>query len=194
MKQEYFFLHNNRTSYIIICRTMSERTTEKSMLTSLLSNFPLWTSIITIFLAQFLKIPWNYINTRQWDWGWLIHSGGMPSGHTSAATSLATAIGLRYGFDSPGFAIATIFSIVVMYDATGIRRHAGLQAQVLNQLVDDFTHLVVQLSQRKEKEDAAKKEKVRTPLKEILGHQPIEVFTGLWFGITMALLSYWIWF
>ncbi|SHE81198.1 hypothetical protein SAMN05444392_103244 [Seinonella peptonophila] len=158
------------------------------MLESLFSNFPLWTSVITIFFAQLLKVPWNYFTNHTWDWRWLANSGGMPSGHTSAATSLATSIGLTSGWESPSFAIATIFSIVVMYDATGVRRHAGMQAQVINQLADDFTRLLIQLRHQKEAQDPQ-----RTPLKEILGHQPIEVFTGLWFGIAMALICYYIW-
>lgn len=159
------------------------------MLDNLLSNFPLWTALITIVLAQLLKVPWNYLSTREWDWNWLINSGGMPSGHTSAVTSLATSIGLTDGWESPSFAIATILGIVVMYDATGVRRHAGMHAQVLNQLMDDFTNLLTEFRHLK-----VSPEKTRIRLKEILGHQPIEVFMGAWFGISLALISYWIWF
>lgn len=159
------------------------------MIEKLLSNFPLWTSLLTILLAQFLKVPWNFISTKKWDWNWLVNSGGMPSGHTSAVTSLATSIGLTSGWHSPSFAIATIFGIVVMYDATGVRRHAGMHAQVLNQLMDDFSNLLVELRQI-----TTSPEKTRIRLKEILGHQPIEVFTGACFGISMALLCYWAWY
>jgi uncharacterized protein len=159
------------------------------MIDNLLANFPLWTSLITIILAQFLKVPWNYLSTKKWDWNWLVSSGGMPSGHTSAVISLATGIGLTNGWQSAPFAISTIFAIVVMYDATGVRRHAGMHAQVLNQLMDDFTNLLIELRHLKESP-----EKTRIKLKEILGHQPIEVFTGAWLGIIVALVNYWIWF
>lgn len=156
----------------------------------LFSNFPLWTSLIAILLAQFSKVPWNYTITRKWDWNWLINSGGMPSGHTSAVTSLATSIGLTKGWDSSAFAIATIIGIIVMYDATGVRRQAGMQAQVLNRLVEDFTSLLIELRNLNEKPAA----ETRIKLKEILGHQPIEVFTGAWFGVIIALIMYFIWF
>jgi acid phosphatase family membrane protein YuiD len=160
------------------------------MFHQLLSNFSLWTSLVAIILAQFSKVPWNYAITRKWDWNWLINSGGMPSGHTSAVTSLATSIGLTNGWNSPSFAIATILGIIVMYDATGVRRQAGMQAQVLNQLVEDFSLLLTELRQLTDK----KAGKTGIKLKEILGHQPIEVFTGAWFGISVALLMYWFWF
>ncbi len=157
------------------------------MVSNLFYNFPLWTSLLAILLAQFLKILWNLSMTGKWDWIWIYHSGGMPSGHTSAVTSLSTAIGLTEGWSSSEFAIATILSIVVMYDATGVRRQAGMHAQVLNKLVEDVTKI---LSEAKEKSPAETREK----LKEILGHKPIEVFVGLWFGIIVATVSYYIWF
>jgi acid phosphatase family membrane protein YuiD len=160
------------------------------MLDKLFANFPLWTSLLAIILAQVPKVPWNYITTRKWDWNWLYNSGGMPSGHTSAVTSLATSIGLTEGWDSPSFAIATIVGIIVMYDATGVRRHAGMHAQVLNRLVDDFAVLVNELRHFKDRSN----DETRIKLKEILGHQPIEVFTGAWFGIAIALLMYWLWY
>jgi acid phosphatase family membrane protein YuiD len=141
-------------------------------------------------MAQLIKVPWNFYITRKWDFDWLISSGGMPSAHTSAVTSLATSIGLTQGWDSPSFAIATIFGIIVMYDATGVRRHAGMHAQVLNQLVDDFALLLNELRHLTQKPSAES----RVKLKEILGHQPIEVFTGAWFGILIALVLYWIWY
>lgn len=157
------------------------------MVSDLFANFPLWTSLLAILLAQFLKILWNLSLTGKWDWIWMYHSGGMPSGHTSAVSSLSTAIGMTKGWSSPEFAISTILSIVVMYDATGVRRQAGVHAQVLNRLVEDMTRL---LSEAKEKSPAETREK----LKEILGHKPIEVFVGLWFGIFVAIIHYFIWF
>lgn len=157
------------------------------MLTQLFDNFCLWTSISAIFLAQLLKVLWNFSMARTWDWKWLYLSGGMPSGHTSAVTSLATSIGVTKGFHTTSFAIATIIGIIVMYDATGVRRQAGMQAQVLNQLVDDFTTLLHEIRTSK----SSLEQRIR--LKEILGHKPIEVFVGAWFGILVALLMYGIW-
>lgn len=154
----------------------------------LLDNYPLWASFIAIALAQFFKVLWNYTLYRVWDWNWLINTGSMPSGHTAAVTSLATAVGLQEGWNSPAFAIATIMAIIVMYDATGVRRHAGMQAQVLNQLMEDFTQLLEEIRLHKINPPQA-----GVKLKEILGHQPIEVFTGAWFGIFVSLLVYGLW-
>ncbi|WP_124726688.1 divergent PAP2 family protein [Staphylospora marina] len=159
------------------------------MLHQLLVNFPLWTSLTAILLAQILKVLWNFIVTRSWDWNWLLSSGGMPSAHTSAVSSLAVAVGLYRGWDSAAFAVSSVLAIIVMYDATGVRRHAGMQARVLNQLVDDFAALLGELRHIK---DFSPRE-TGTRLKEILGHQPIEVFTGAWFGIAVALVMYWLW-
>lgn len=157
----------------------------------LYTNVPLLTSLAAILLAQFLKVPWNYLMNKEWDWNWLLHSGGMPSGHTSAATSLTTAIGLCYGWGSPSFAVSAITSIIVMYDAAGVRRQAGMQAKVLNQLVEDFTVILTEIRQLNQKR---RSEESRIKLKEILGHQPIEVFTGAICGISVALLFHWIWY
>lgn len=77
-----------------------------------------------------------------------------------------------------------------MYDAAGVRRQAGMHAQVLNRLVEDFAMLLNELRHLNQK----RTEETRIKLKEILGHQPIEVFTGAWFGILIALIMYWFWF
>ncbi|PTM57743.1 divergent PAP2 family protein [Desmospora activa] len=165
------------------------RKDEKKRMLELLNNYPLWASLTALTLAQFLKVPWNYTITRRWDWNWLFNTGGMPSGHTAAVTSLATAIGIWEGFGSPLFAITTILALIVMYDATGVRRHAGMQAQVLNQLAEDFAVMLSEIRHIKEKNP----QETRVKLKEILGHQPIEVFMGAWFGIAIALLMFWLW-
>lgn len=156
---------------------------------SLFNNYPLWASLTAMILAQTLKsIGFSIIN-RKWDWRWLAQPGGMPSGHTAAVTSLATAVGIWEGLDSSLFAMSIVLAIIVMYDATGVRRQAGMQAQVLNQLMDDFSLLLKEISQMKVKTP----QETRTKLKEILGHQPIEVFIGAWVGILVSFIIYWFW-
>ncbi|WP_017726411.1 divergent PAP2 family protein [Halalkalibacterium ligniniphilum] len=149
-----------------------------------LHNFPLWAALLAIGIAQFVKIPLAYIATRTFDWTLLTSTGGMPSSHSAAVTALATAIGLQEGFESPLFAISAIFGIIVMFDATGVRRHAGYHATVLNQLVTDFNKLVSEVKSWPEKEETEK----RKELKELLGHQPIEVFFGGLLGIVLSIL------
>lgn len=151
------------------------------------TNFPLWAGLFAIGFAQFVKIPLEFIATRQFNWGLLTSTGGMPSSHSAAVTALATAIGLEQGFDSPFFAISVIFGVIVMFDASGVRRHAGEQATVINQLVMDFNKIISEVKQWPEKEEKEK----RKELKELLGHQPIEVFFG---GLTGILLSLFIFF
>lgn len=145
----------------------------------LFTNFPLWAALTAIFFAQFIKIPIHYLATKKWDWSLLTSTGGMPSSHSGAVTALATAIAIDHGVGSHLFAIAVIFGVIVMFDATGVRRHAGRQATVLNQLVKEFSKLI---------EDWPKKEdsKKRKELKELLGHEPIEVFFGGISGIVVA--------
>ncbi|MBU9712572.1 divergent PAP2 family protein [Evansella tamaricis] len=150
----------------------------------LFTNFPLWAALFTIGFAQFIKVPLQYIATRKFDWTLLTSTGGMPSSHSGAVTALSTAIAIEEGLGSPFFAISAIFGVIVMFDATGVRRHAGEQATVLNSLVMDFNKLMEEM-----KSWPAKKEKEkRKELKELLGHQPIEVFFGGLLGIILSLI------
>lgn len=151
-------------------------------------NFPLYSALIAIGFAQFVKVPLVYITTKKVDWRMLTSTGGMPSSHSAAVTALATAIALEHGFSSPLFAICAIFGVIVMFDATGIRRHAGYHATVLNQLVTDFQRLVKEMKAWPDKEEQEK----RKELKELLGHQPIEVFFGGVVGILISLIFYFI--
>ncbi|BAB07121.1 divergent PAP2 family protein [Halalkalibacterium halodurans] len=152
----------------------------------LFHNFPLWAALIAIGVAQFVKVPLAYLPDRKMDWTLLTSTGGMPSSHSAAVTALATAIALEDGLDSPLFAISAVFGIIVMFDATGVRRHAGYHATVLNQLVGDFNKLVSELKSWPKKEEMEK----RKELKELLGHQPIEVFFGALLGILLAFILY----
>ncbi|UZJ80062.1 divergent PAP2 family protein [Fictibacillus sp. KU28468] len=156
----------------------------------LLFNFPLLASLLGILMAQFLKIPITYLETKQVRWDLFISTGGMPSSHSAAVTGLATGVALREGLGSSIFAVAAMFAIIVMYDAKGIRWHAGEQAAVLNKLVTDFREHV-EVSQAMKKTDVKEKHK---QLKELLGHQPDEVFYGAMLGIIQTLIVYWLFF
>ena len=87
------------------------------MLPTLLHNYPLWSSVIAVVITQLTKVFWNYRIHGTWNWNWLIQTGSMPSGHTAAVTSLATAIGIQEGWGSPLFAITAVLAFIVMYDA-----------------------------------------------------------------------------
>ncbi|AGC69208.1 acid phosphatase/vanadium-dependent haloperoxidase-like protein [Thermoclostridium stercorarium subsp. stercorarium DSM 8532] len=139
--------------------------------TDVLSNRAITTPVLTWFLAQSIKFFHNYVKTRKLDFRKLIGSGGMPSSHTAFTVSLATILGIHNGFTSDIFALAVVFSLVVMADAAGVRRAAGKQAEVLNKLVN--SHENIQLDKQ---------------LKELLGHTPIEVVAGAALGIITGII------
>jgi hypothetical protein len=147
-------------------------------------NFPLWAALIAIVFAQFIKIPIKLIVARELSLRVAFSTGGMPSSHSAAVTALTTAVGIVEGVNSTLFAISCIFSVITMYDASGVRRHAGQHAAVLNQLMKDLQHRFEEVIDRNKKEEKERRE----DLKELLGHEPIEVFFGAVTGILVAFI------
>jgi uncharacterized protein len=152
----------------------------------LFSNYPLIAALSAIIFAQVIKIPIRFIATREFVPGLAFSTGGMPSSHSAAVTSLSTSIGIMEGFSSTLFAVSAIFSVITMFDASGVRRHAGEHATLLNQLVKDFQVLIDGAKNWENKRDYEKK----ADLKELLGHKPIEVFFGAITGILVALILF----
>ncbi|GGM37144.1 putative membrane protein YuiD [Paraliobacillus quinghaiensis] len=152
----------------------------------LFENFPLWAALIAIIFAQVVKIPIHFIATKEFEPGLAFSTGGMPSSHSAAVAAVTTGIGMEHGVSSGLFAVSCIFSIIIMFDATGIRRQAGEQAIILNMLVKDFNYFIEEAKVWSKKEEYQKKEE----LKELLGHQPIEVFFGGLTGIILAFSIY----
>ncbi|MFB4169275.1 divergent PAP2 family protein [Virgibacillus sp. JSM 102003] len=150
------------------------------------ANFPLWAALSAIVFAQGVKIPIRFFVTKEFKPGLAFSNGGMPSSHSAAVAALTTGVGISEGVPSTMFAIACVFSIIIMFDASGVRRQAGEQAIVLNQLVKDFQYFMDGAKDWSKKEDYEK----RKELKELLGHQPIEVFFGGLSGIAIAFLIY----
>ncbi|MFA5927759.1 MAG: divergent PAP2 family protein [Candidatus Margulisiibacteriota bacterium] len=138
-------------------------------------NKPLAAALISLVAAQLLKLITYFFHTRKWNFRHLVTSGGLPSSHTSMVAALATAVGLDNGWSSPNFAISFVFSCIVMYDAAGVRRAAGKQARVLNQIMVDLVN---------------KKNIPGEKLSELLGHTPFEVFAGATLGVLIAFLLY----
>ena len=134
----------------------------------------LFSLAVSNVIAQVLKTIIFAIRNGKADLRMLVTTGGMPSSHSSSVTAMATTVGLINGFESSIFALACAFSIVVMYDSAGIRRSAGRQAVVLNQIISDLFH------------DDHKVKQGR--LKELLGHSPFEVIAGAVLGILVAIV------
>ena len=140
-------------------------------ISEILNNKILGISMFAWFLAQFLKI--FTFSEKKIKFSRIVSSGGMPSSLSSFVTSLSTLVGMELGFNSIEFAIVAVFSIIIMYDASGVRRAVGKQAAVLNQIIDDLHH---------------KKYIEQKKLKELVGHTPIEVLFGALLGILTALI------
>jgi len=152
----------------------------------ILTNMPLMISMFAVIFAQIIKVPIQFIATKRIDFSLVFSTGGMPSSHSAAVAALTTAIGIEHGLDSPYFAISSVLSVIVMYDATGVRRHAGEHATVLNRLVKDFQRFITEAKHWQKKGELEKQKE----LKELLGHQPIEVFFGALTGILLSVLYY----
>ena len=145
---------------------------------ALLQNQELIAGLIAWLLAQIIKLPLDYLWTRKWNWALLITTGGMPSSHSSLVTGTVFAIGLYNGFDSPLFALGVAITMIVTYDAAGVRRQAGIHAQRINVLFDELLrgHIF------SEKD-----------LREVLGHTPLEVAGGILLGIIVATAQWLLW-
>ncbi len=143
-------------------------------------NQAILASLSSIIIAQVIKVPIFFVTKRKWDFSKMITTGGMPSSHSAAVSSLATVIGIRSGVQSQVFALAAIFAVIVMYDAAGIRRHAGEQAIAINNLEAKIGQYIERPATSNAHEFYQKK------LKEMLGHRPIEVFVGCLFGIAIG--------
>ncbi|KAL5151964.1 putative membrane protein YuiD [Glycine soja] len=170
------------------------------------TNLPLLSAFLSFALAQFLKIFTSWIQhhtsyldasvanilcfrrqfvfqtvylifrykEKRWDSKRLLDSGGMPSSHSATVSALAVAICLQEGAGSPAFAIAVVLACIVMYDATGVRLHAGRQAELLNQIVCELPPEHPCSNVR--------------PLRDSLGHTPLQVVAGGTLGCIIAFL------
>ncbi len=129
---------------------------------------------ILLWLAiQSFKVAWDLITTKKFNFKRILGAGGMPSSHSAVVTSLATLIGKSEGFNSPMFALSLIFACIVMYDAAGVRRAAGKQAQLLNKIINTPGLSGIQVQEK---------------LVEVLGHTPTQVFVGALIGIIAGII------
>lgn len=122
-------------------------------------------------IAQVMKVFTFYFGQKKFDLTRVVGSGGMPSSHTSLVMGLSTSIGLTEGWNSSIYIAALIFSLIIMYDASGVRRAVGKQAAILNRMIKE-------LQEHKKIQEGE--------LKELVGHTPIEVIAGAFLGIIVA--------
>ena len=141
----------------------------------ILHNKILWVTLAVWAIAQTVKVILGVIRERRFNFKWFIGTGGMPSSHAAGVTALAVTCGMEYGFKSVYFALAAVFALVTMFDAQGVRRSTGQQAEILNKIMDDMYW-------------KGRIEEAR--LKEFIGHTPFQVLVGFMMGIVLALLLY----
>lgn len=141
----------------------------------ILQNKTVVTCFVSYFTAQLLKILIAFIKEKRLDFRLMFASGGMPSSHSSTVMTLFVMSGLRTGWTSELTAVTLVLAVIIMYDATGVRRAAGEQAKVLNEIVEMVEHRRMVTGEK---------------LKELLGHTPLQVVAGAALGVVIALISH----
>ena len=149
-----------------------------NLLLQLFSNPVLISALTGWGLAQFLKIPIEYIISHEWDWSLLRSPGGMPSSHSALVVAATLSTGLHVGFDSPVFALGVAITMIVTYDAAGVRRQAGFQAEKINKLIAEL------FAGEPLSEDI---------LKEVIGHTPRQVLVGIFLGLLVGWVTWLLW-
>lgn len=148
----------------------------KNAVDFLTGNRLLNTAIIACLIAQVIKVIVVLCIDHKLDLRRLIQTGGMPSSHAALVVSLTTALGRLYGVETPEFAIAACFSLIVMSDASGVRRQAGEHARIINLMKKNWGTEQPELFEK--------------DLGELLGHTPLQVFMGALLGFLCGLLPF----
>ena len=142
------------------------------VLVGVFDNGVLWWGLAACGVAQLSKLVIELVVHRRWNPRVLVETGGMPSSHSALLTGTTAALGWVQGFEGPLFALAAVLCFVVLYDASGVRRAAGLTAARVNEMGDN---------------SMASADSSPKPLKENLGHTRLEVLIGALIGPLVAL-------
>ncbi|KAJ0246476.1 Uncharacterized protein HA466_0170100 [Hirschfeldia incana] len=162
---------NGGLGIALLSITASAKVKISPFVATLSANPTFVSAVFAWFFAQTSKMVINFFIERKWDLSLLFASGGMPSSHSALCMALTTSVALCHGVADSLFPVCLGFSLIVMYDAIGVRRHAGMQAEVLNLIIRDLFE-GHPISQRK--------------LKELLGHTPSQVLAGALVGVVIA--------
>lgn len=149
-------------------------------------NYVLTAAVIGWCSAQVIKTLLNFIQTKRFHAERLFGAGGMPSSHSAMVCSATVSMCRKCGVGSPEFALMFVLAMIVMYDAMGVRRSAGLHAREINRINRIFAVKGIKAAEEAEKQQSEKKKK---ELKEYLGHTPLEVLGGALLGILIAMLT-----
>ncbi|CAL0308862.1 unnamed protein product [Lupinus luteus] len=170
-ENDVFYLQNGGLGVALLSITANAKLRISPFVATLATNPTFVSGLVAWIIAQSIKFFLNFYVERKWDLRLFCASGGMPSSHSALCTALTTAVALCHGVADSLFPVCLGFSLIVMYDAIGVRRHAGMQAQVLNMIIADLFkgHPI---SERK--------------LKELLGHTPSQVVVGALLGFLVS--------
>lgn len=141
----------------------------------ILDNHILLIALTACLVAQMLKLVVEFARHGKVNFRTLVETGGMPSAHSALVTALAAGVGQTSGWATGEFAVATVFAMIVMYDAAGVRQAAGQQARILNQIVDELFQENGEFNEAR--------------LKELLGHTPFQVIVGSILGVAVSWLA-----
>ena len=144
----------------------------------LLFNPVLLAALTAWLIAQVLKVMIEFIKFKKWNWAVVFQAGGMPSSHSAMVSATALSIGLIMGFNTSVFAVAAIFAMIVIYDATGVRRESGKQAVLINSIIEEFSKGKIPPQDK---------------LKEVLGHTPGEAILGTLLGLSIGFVVVFFW-
>ena len=139
-----------------------------------ITNKYIYIPFLVWLCVQTFKVIYELITTKKFNFKRIMGAGGMPSSHSAVVTTLATLVGKYQGVDTPIFAMALVFAMIVMYDAAGVRRAAGKQAHLLNKIIETPGLTGVEVQER---------------LVEVLGHTPLQVIVGATIGIVVGLFA-----
>lgn len=139
-----------------------------------ITNKYIYIPFLVWLCVQTFKVIYELITTKKFNFKRIMGAGGMPSSHSAVVTTLATLVGKYQGVDTPIFAMALVFAMIVMYDAAGVRRAAGKQAHLLNKIIETPGLTNVQVQEK---------------LVEVLGHTPLQVIIGAIIGIIVGILA-----
>lgn len=148
-------------------------------------NYVLVSAVIGWCMAQLIKTLLNFIQTKKFHVERLFGAGGMPSSHSAMVCSATVSMCRKCGVGSPEFALMFVLAMIVMYDAMGVRRSAGLHAREINRINRIFAVKEIKAAEEAEKQS----EKRKKELKEYIGHTPLEVLGGALLGILIAMLT-----
>ena len=139
-----------------------------------ITNKYIYIPFLVWLCVQTFKVIYELITTKKFNFKRIMGAGGMPSSHSAVVTTLATLVGKYQGVDTPIFAMALVFAMIVMYDAAGVRRAAGKQAHLLNKIIETPGLSGVEVQER---------------LVEVLGHTPLQVLVGATIGIVVGMIA-----